>query len=40
VWNTALYPNGEHLLALAVYDAQNRLVGRDEVRVAVENREG
>jgi hypothetical protein len=39
-WNTLAYPDGEHLVEVAVYDATERMVARDELRVIVNNGEG
>lgn len=36
-WDTRAYANGEHLVEVNVYDANNGLAARDQVRVIVEN---
>jgi len=40
LWDTHHYTNGEHLIEIAVYDATEAVVARDEVRVTVDNAEG
>lgn len=39
-WDTSFYPDGEHLIEAAVYDANEGLAARDELRVIVDNRGG
>jgi hypothetical protein len=38
-WDTRRDRNGEHVVSLVVYDANNRTVGKDALRVTVDNRE-
>jgi hypothetical protein len=39
-WDTLQYPNGEQLVEASVYDGDDRLLARHELRVMVENGEG